>query len=170
MKLVSRYINKVFQSIVLIMNKTIIIAILVASLLLIAGCTSTKEPEITLTNETFVVFKSQSCGCCGGYISYLDGKNVDLKINVVSDVEPIKDKYNIPVEMRSCHTTTVGKYFIEGHVPIEAVNKMLQEKPDIDGIALPGMPAGAAGMPGAKKEKFKIYSIKNGKADMFMEA
>ena len=54
----------------------------------------------------------------------------------------IKQKYNIPLEMQSCHTTIIGKYFIEGHVPLEAVNKLLKEQPDIDGIALPGMPIG----------------------------
>jgi hypothetical protein len=152
------------------MKRTIILAIFVASLLLIAGCTSTNENVSPQTKEnTFTVFKSQSCGCCGGYVSYLTGKNLDVDIKSMPDVEPIKDKYNIPPEMRSCHTTTVDKYFVEGHVPIEAVNKMLNEKPDIDGIALPGMPSGSAGMPGPKTEKFKIYSIKKGKAELFME-
>lgn len=153
------------------MNKTLIITILLAILLLIAGCTSTNENVSPQTKEnTFTVFKSQSCGCCGGYISYLTGKSLDVDIKVMPDVEPIKNKYNIPPEMQSCHTTTVGKYFVEGHVPIEAVNKMLSEQPNIDGIALPGMPEGSAGMPGYKREKFKIYSIKNGKSELFMEA
>ena len=52
--------------------------------------------------------------------------------------------------MQSCHTTIMGKYFIEGHVPLQAVNKLLKEQPDIDGIALPGMPIGTPGMPGEK--------------------
>jgi hypothetical protein len=80
----------------------------------------------------------------------------------------IKQKYNIPVEMQSCHTTILGKYFIEGHVPLEAVNKLLKEQPDIDGIALPGMPIGTPGMPGDKDEPYVIYQLKDGKSSVFM--
>ncbi len=80
----------------------------------------------------------------------------------------IKQKYNIPVEMQSCHTTIMGKYFIEGHVPFEAVNKLLKEQPDIDGIALPGMPIGTPGMPGDKDEPYVIYQLKDGKYSVFM--
>ena len=80
----------------------------------------------------------------------------------------IKEKYNIPYNMQSCHTTEIGDYFVEGHVPIEAVNKLLAEKPDIDGITLPDMPSGSPGMPGPKREEFIIYSLKDGEAEEFM--
>ena len=80
----------------------------------------------------------------------------------------IKKKHNIPLEMQSCHTTILGKYFIEGHVPIEAINKLLKEKPDIDGIALPGMPIGTPGMPGEKEEPYIIYQLVDGKSSVFM--
>jgi hypothetical protein len=53
-------------------------------------------------------------------------------------------------------------YFIEGHIPIEAIEKLLTEKPEIDGIALPEMPSGSPGMPGFKLAPFKIHSVKNG--------
>ena len=151
--------------------KKLMILLLVAGLLLLAGCSSTRNtPPIGSIGETvFTVYKSQQCGCCMGYIGYLDSNGIDFKVNAVPDVSPMKDKYMIPENMRSCHTTVAGKYFIEGHVPLEAINKMMQEKPDIDGIALPGMPSGAAGMPGTKNGKFKIYSIKNGQPELFME-
>jgi hypothetical protein len=61
--------------------------------------------------------------------------------------------------MESCHTVEIENYFVEGHVPIEAIQKLLNEKPDINGIALPGMPSGSPGMPGLKMEKFKIHQI-----------
>ena len=70
--------------------------------------------------------------------------------------------------MQSCHTTIIGKYFIEGHVPFEAVEKLLKEQPDIDGIALPGMPIGTPGMPGDKDEPYVIYQLKDGKFSVFM--
>ena len=80
----------------------------------------------------------------------------------------IKKKHNIPLEMQSCHTTILDKYFIEGHVPIEAINKLLKEQPDIDGIALPGMPIGTPGMPGEKEEPYIIYQLVDGKSSVFM--
>jgi len=70
--------------------------------------------------------------------------------------------------MQSCHTTEIGDYFVEGHVPIEAIDKLLAEKPDIDGITLPDMPAGSPGMPGVKREEFVIYSLKDGESSEFM--
>jgi hypothetical protein len=69
--------------------------------------------------------------------------------------------------MQSCHTTVVGDYFIEGHVPIEAIDKLLSEKPLIDGIALPGKPYGAPGMRGAKTSDFTIYALSDGRASVF---
>lgn len=84
------------------------------------------------------------------------------------DMASIKAGYKIPRDMESCHTTVIGDYFVEGHVPIKAVEKLLNEKPNIEGIALPGMPSGSPGMSGAKVEKFKIYAISNGTARSFM--
>ncbi len=80
----------------------------------------------------------------------------------------IKEKYQIPQNMESCHTAVIADYFVEGHVPIEAIEELLKEKLDIDGIALPGMPSGSPGMPGQKIEAFKIYALSDGMASEFM--
>lgn len=70
--------------------------------------------------------------------------------------------------MGSCHTAVIADYFVEGHIPIEAIEKLLEEKPGIDGIALPGMPTGSPGMPGQQTEAFKIYALSAGTASEFM--
>lgn len=114
------------------------------------------------------VFKSPTCGCCKGYAYALEDDGFQVKPTDMANIDSIKGKYNIPNEMRSCHTTVVGKYFIEGHVPIEAVNKLLKEQPDIDGIALPGMPIGTPGMPGPRESSFVIYQLKDGRYAKFM--
>ncbi len=80
----------------------------------------------------------------------------------------IKKKYQIAQNMKSCHTGVIEDYFVEGHVPVEAIEEMLAEKPDISGIALPGMPPGSPGMPGQKTEAFKIYALSDGTASEFM--
>ena len=120
------------------------------------------------TKQVVEVFKTPSCGCCYGYVLFLEEEKFEVKQTDMRSLHTIKQKYNIPVEMQSCHTTIMGKYFIEGHVPFEAVNKLLKEQPDIDGIALPGMPIGTPGMPGDKDEPYVIYQLKDGKSSVFM--
>ena len=120
------------------------------------------------TKQVVEVFKTPSCGCCYGYVLFLEEEKFKVKQTDMRSLHTIKQKYNIPVEMQSCHTTIMGKYFIEGHVPFEAVEKLLKEQPDIDGIALPGMPIGTPGMPGDKDGPYVIYQLKDGKSSVFM--
>ena len=125
---------------------------------------------VTKTNlDNIEVFKTPSCGCCYGYVLFLEKERFEVTQTDMRSLQSIKKKYNIPLEMQSCHTTIMGKYFIEGHVPIEAINKLLKEKPDIDGIALPGMPIGTPGMPGDKEEPYIIYQLVDGKSSIFMK-
>ena len=124
---------------------------------------------VTKTSKHNVeVFKTASCGCCYGYVLFLEEEKFKVKQTDMRSLHLIKKKYNIPLEMQSCHTTILGKYFIEGHVPIEAINKLLKEQPNIDGIALPGMPIGTPGMPGEKEEPYIIYQLVDGKSSVFM--
>ena len=120
------------------------------------------------TKQVVEVFKTPSCGCCYGYVLFLEKEKYKVKQTDMRSLHTVKQKYNIPLEMQSCHTTIMGKYFIEGHVPFEAVDKLLKEQPDIDGIALPGMPIGTPGMPGDKDEPYVIYQLKDGKSSVFM--
>ena len=116
-----------------------------------------------------IVYKSSTCGCCLEHAEYMEGEGFDVKTIVENDMNSVKQKYNIPYDMQSCHTTIISSYFIEGHVPIEAITKLLTEKPDIDGITLPDMPAGSPGMPGVKRGEFIIYSLKNGVSSEYMK-
>jgi len=108
------------------------------------------------------IYKSSSCGCCGIYGGYFKREgNSDTEITNMEDVDSIKNQYGVPVGLRSCHTTIVGDYFVEGHIPLEAVERLLMEKPDIAGIAMPGMPSGSPGMPGPKSGDFVIYAVEH---------
>jgi len=138
--------------------KTLIISIVIIS----SFCLSVSA------NQSVEVFKTPSCGCCDGYVLFLEEENFKVKQTNMRSLYSIKKRHNIPLEMQSCHTTILGKYFIEGHVPLEAINKLLKEQPDIDGIALPGMPTGTPGMPGEKEEPFVIYQLIDGKSSVFM--
>jgi len=125
-------------------------------------------PVAKNSKYTVEVFKTPTCGCCNEYVLFLEEEQFEIKQTNMTSMDSIKTKYNIPGEMKSCHTGVVGKYFIEGHVPIEAINKLLKEQPDIDGIALPGMPMGTPGMPGDKEAPYVIYQLIDGEYSVFM--
>ena len=93
-----------------------------------------------------ISFRSASCGCCKKWINHLRDNGLEVVDNIVEDVSAIKIQYQIPNNLRSCHSAQIGKYIIEGHVPIESINKLLEEKPLISGLAVPGMPHGSPGM------------------------
>ena len=152
--------------------KPIIILILSVSLFYSFNFIEDKKNALANINNkklSVEVFKTPSCGCCYGYVLFLKKEQFNVKETDMRSLHSIKQKYNIPLEMQSCHTTVIGKYFIEGHVPLEAVNKLLKEQPDIDGIALPGMPIGTPGMPGKKEEPFVVYQLIDGKFSIFMK-
>ncbi len=133
------------------------------------GATATAKatganPALTVVTT----YRSPTCGCCVGWEEYLEEAGFEVESVVTDDVTAIKDDLQIPDEMRSCHTAIIGDYFIEGHVPIEAIQKLLEEQPEIDGIALPGMVQGSPGMSGEKSEPFVIYSVTDGSVDEFM--
>lgn len=145
-----------------------IIFVLIAGASNLAGAKKTTS----LAGLTATVYRSATCGCCQGYIAYLrqNGLTVEEKIagNDDSDLGQIKDQFNVPTDMRSCHTTRLGGYTIEGHVPIEAIEKLLAEKPAVSGIALPGMPLGSPGMAGTKSGSFDVESFTaTGSASLF---
>ena len=110
-----------------------------------------------------VVHKSASCGCCGVYATYLKREGYDVDVHNTSDsgLSEKKRELGVPNELESCHTSEVGGYIVEGHVPEEAIAKLLAEKPDIKGIGMAGMPQGSPGMGGGKSGPFVIYEIEN---------
>ena len=152
-------------------SRLVTLAFLSLSFFLIFSFATNKQNDSAVTKASkynVEVFKTASCGCCYGYVLFLEEKKFNVKQTDMRSLHAIKTKHNIPLEMQSCHITILGKYFIEGHVPIEAINKLLKEQPDIDGIALPGMPMGTPGMPGNKEAPYVIYQLIDGEYSVFM--
>lgn len=94
------------------------------------------------------VYQSPACGCCSGWVSHLKAQGFKVSTRLMSDVTPVKDRTGIPVALRSCHTAEIGGYVIEGHVPAQAIKRLLKERPEGRGLAAPGMPRSAPGMDG----------------------
>jgi hypothetical protein len=133
------------------------IAILSISIALIVFFNS--KGSVSLEGLEARVYKTPTCTCCDLHVSYLRSYGIDVEIVEVTEISGVKDSLGIPRELSSCHTTVIKDYFIEGHVPVEAISKLVKERPDIKGIALPGMPSGSPGMPGAKKERFVVFAV-----------
>lgn len=147
------------------MSKTAII-IIAAFIGLIGALTAyvsfTKE-DMPLKSAV-TVHKTVTCGCCANYVGYLKTNGYQVKVvNHTDDKLLTKEKrsHGIPGELDSCHTTLFDKenYFVEGHIPLEAIDKLLTEAPDIAGIGMPGMPSASPGMPGSKTEPFNISQV-----------
>ncbi|NIN67476.1 MAG: hypothetical protein GTO63_22795 [Anaerolineae bacterium] len=115
------------------------------------------------------VYLQATCGCCHQYLNYLESNGFDLTPHEMTDLSGVRASQGIPGSMQSCHTAIVEDYFVEGHVPVAAIQRLLEERPAIDGIALPDMPAGSPGMGGIKAAPFVIYAVEGGQATVFME-
>lgn len=113
------------------------------------------------------VYKDPDCGCCAGYVEHLRANGFDVATVETTDPMSIKRRHGIPYELAACHTMRIDGYTVEGHVPLATLKKLLDERPRIKGIALPGMPVGTPGMPGPKEELFTIYEISDGTAKVF---
>ena len=107
------------------------------------------------------LYKNPQCDCCEGYAAYLRNQ---FKVTVVptNDLTVMGEKYGIPDSLQPCHISLIGGYVVGGHIPMEVVNRLLSEKPQITGITLPGMPEGTPGMPGKKPGPLQVYEIGKG--------
>lgn len=138
-----------------------VIAVLIAGALVLSRPNQNNEDmaERPLSGQEVTVYKTLTCGCCEVYAKYLEREEVNTKVVNVDDLTATKSQYGVPQQVQSCHTSLVGGYVVEGHIPLEIVEKLLVEKPAIKGIALPGMPSGSPGMPGPKTDTWTIFAF-----------
>jgi hypothetical protein len=97
-----------------------------------------------------------------------NGFKVDKKVLFGKHFTENKRKLGVPEALRSCHSAVVEGYVIEGHVPADLIHKLLKEKPQVVGLAVPGMPVGSPGMEGGKPEPYEVLAFdKNGKTTVY---
>jgi hypothetical protein len=121
-------------------------------------------------SSVITVYKSPSCGCCGAWVDYLRANGFEVKTVDLDDLSEIKTMSGVPRPIQTCHTAVVGGYVIEGHVPVDAIAKMLKEQPNIAGIGVAGMPIGSPGMevPGTPAQHYDVLSWdKAGKTSVY---
>ena len=115
-----------------------------------------------------VVYKSPSCECCGEWAKHLRSNGFDVSVKNMEDMEPVRKQAGVPDDLQSCHTAFVDGYAVEGHVPAENIHRILADRPNIKGLAVPGMPASAPGMDGPDPEPYTVFSFDgDGKSEVY---
>ncbi|MDZ4700357.1 MAG: DUF411 domain-containing protein [Rhodothermales bacterium] len=141
-------------------------AAVVVFVLVAAGCRSDGADSsgikpISVAEEvlpTMMVYKSPTCGCCSKWVDHLRAAGMDVKTTDSDDMGSIKERFGVPGKLSSCHTAVVGGYIVEGHVPFEDIQRLLTERPDAVGLAVPAMPVGSPGMEveGRPADKYNV--------------
>ena len=112
----------------------------------VAALTVSLSVAYAFAAEEITVFKSASCGCCAKWVEHLRKNGYEVRVSNIEAMNAVKARFNVPAEMRSCHTAVIGGYVIEGHVPAGDIQRLLKEKPKVAGLAVAGMPLGSPGM------------------------
>ena len=108
---------------------------------------------------TMTVTKTPTCGCCSDWADLAQKAGYSVRRIDTEDYAAMKQDHGVPPHLASCHSVRVGGYVVEGHVPFEAVEKLLTERPPIAGIAVPGMPQGSPGMGDDPRARFDVIAF-----------
>ncbi|MCC6535544.1 MAG: DUF411 domain-containing protein [Burkholderiales bacterium] len=107
-----------------------------------------------------ILYKDAACGCCGKWAEHMARNGFRVVSHDVVDLARIKASQRVPEALGSCHTAIVAGYTIEGHVPADAVRRLLSEKPaGIIGLAVPGMPQGSPGMESPTPQRYQVIAF-----------
>jgi hypothetical protein len=132
----------------------LVVATGVAFMLVRSESAAAAGPEIT-------VYKSPACACCTKWITYLrdNGFAVTAVDMSNTDLAMMKADRGITRSLSACHTAIIEGYVVEGHVPADVVRRMLRDRPEIAGLAVPGMPPGSPGMEVTNPRPYNILAL-----------
>ena len=133
---------------------------------LASGALNAQTPQ-TDKPPLLQVWKDPNCGCCGDWVKHLQASGFLVQVIDTGNIAARK-RLGIPDALGSCHTARVGGYVIEGHVPARDILRLLREKPDALGLAVPGMPIGSPGMDGpeykGRRDPYDVLLVSRGGA------
>lgn len=132
----------------------------IAAAAVIIGVVWLQPPSSSAEATEIVVYKTPTCGCCVKWIEHLQDSGLNVRAVDVPSTVPVRERFGVPHRLGSCHTAVFGDYWVEGHVPADLVQKLLNEKPDdIVGISVPGMPMGSPGMEGPNAVEYQVVAL-----------
>lgn len=128
--------------------------------LLLAGASlSLATPVRAQADRRIHVLKDPNCECCTGWVSHLQASGFEVSVEEIHAglLAVRKGELGIPIDLQSCHTGEAGGYVLEGHVPAADIERLLAERPDALGLAVPGMPYGSPGMgPETERDAYEV--------------
>ena len=131
----------------------------IVGLLLVTLLVAPIQPARAGDNE-ITVWKSPTCGCCQGWVDYLEENGFHVTTHNVDALTEIKRNLGITdPALHSCHTAKIGDYLVEGHVPVTDIQRLLEERPDILGITAPGMPMMSPGMHSIEPKGYDVLQF-----------
>lgn len=105
------------------------------------------------------VWKDPNCGCCKVWVEHLRANGLAVQVRDTGNIGA-RRRLGVPANLASCHTAEVAGYVVEGHVPAREIQRLLKEKPDALGLAVPSMPIGSPGMDGpeygGRKDAYQV--------------
>ena len=117
------------------------------------------SPVAASAAAEMTVYKTPWCGCCHAWAEAVEKAGYQVSTVDLEDLSSIRKQAGVPAEMEGCHIAAVDGYFLEGHVPLEAVKKLLSERPNVAGLAAPGMPQGSLGMGDDPSASYEVYAV-----------
>lgn len=109
------------------------------------------------------VWKDPSCGCCKDWIAAMEKAGFSIRVSDIGN-KGVRAQMGLPAQLGSCHTARVAGYVIEGHVPAREIKRLLRDKPDALGLAVPGMKVGSPGMDGpaykGRKDPYEVLLVR----------
>jgi len=124
-------------------------------------------------SKNMTVYKTPWCGCCKVWSEAMQKAGYIVTVKNMNDLTLIRKQASVTDQIADCHTAILGDYVLEGHVPLQAIDKLLAEKPDIRGLSVPGMPSGSLGMGYDENARYNVYSFKTDtsiKPEIFYQA
>jgi hypothetical protein len=142
-------------------------AVIAGGLALAAGL---MPRPVAAAKPAITVYKSATCGCCALWVTHLKDNGFPTRAEDVDDLGSVKKKHGVPAALQSCHTALIDGYVLEGHVPADLIDRLLAERPEVVGIAVPGMPIGSPGMevPGRAADRYQVLAFdRTGRTTIF---
>ena len=116
----------------------------------------------------FAMRCSPWCGCCAAWGDHMRDAGFSVRVTEMEDLAALKARYGVTAELASCHTALIGGYVVEGHVPAADVARLLKERPEATGLAVPGMPVGSPGMEmGSEQDPYEVVLFGSGTRETF---
>ena len=113
----------------------------------------------TAAPTVMTVHKDPNCGCCHLWADAMRKAGFDVRLYDVDDLAPIKARLGVPGDFEGCHTAEMEGYFLEGHVPLSSVRRLLAERTAVKGLAVPGMPSGSLGMGNDPSASYDVVAV-----------